>query len=80
MLAALYPLFALVRYMVLVQALRLVKLYIFKTQLRDPHFFQNCYHFQYSISRNKKTKSADVVLKMITILKELRIVQLCSKN
>ena len=27
-----------------------------------------------------KTKSADVLLKMITILKELRIAQLCSKN
>ena len=27
-----------------------------------------------------KTKSADVLLKIITILKELRIVQLCSEN
>ena len=27
-----------------------------------------------------KTKSADVLLEMITILKELRIAQLCSKN
>ena len=27
-----------------------------------------------------KTKSADLLLKMITILKELRILQLCSKN
>ena len=27
-----------------------------------------------------KTKSADVLLKMTTILKKLRIVQLCSKN
>ena len=27
-----------------------------------------------------KTKSIDVLLKMITILKELRITQLCSKN
>ena len=27
-----------------------------------------------------KIKSADVLLKMITILKELRIAQLCSKN
>ena len=27
-----------------------------------------------------KTKSADVLLKMITILKELRVAQLCSKN
>ena len=27
-----------------------------------------------------QTKSADVLLKMTTILKELRIVQLCSKN
>ena len=27
-----------------------------------------------------KTKSADVLLKMITILKELRIVHLCSKT
>ena len=27
-----------------------------------------------------KTKSADVILKMTTILKEMRIVQLCSKS
>ena len=27
-----------------------------------------------------KTKSVDVLLKVITILKELRIAQLCSKN
>ena len=37
--------------------------------------------FKIVIIFNKiKTKSADVLLKMITILKELRIMQLCSKN
>ena len=33
-----------------------------------------------NISAEIKKKSADVLLKMITILKELRIPQLCSKN
>ena len=38
--------------------------------MRDPHFFQNRCCFQ----------SADVVLKMTTILKEMRMAQLSSKN
>ena len=50
----------------------------FKTQLRDPQFFQMI------ISDNTSADfvliSADVILKMITILKEPRIAQLCSKN
>ena len=33
-----------------------------------------------ALSAEIKTKSAVVVLKIITILKELRIAQLCSKN
>ena len=41
-------------------------------ELHNPHFFQNRCHFQYNISWIK-TKSADVKLKMTTILKEMRI-------
>ena len=51
--------------------------FILRTQLHDPHFFQNRCHFQYNISWIK-TKSADVILKMTTISKEMRIVQLYS--
>ena len=42
-----------------------------------PHFFWNRCHFQYNIGWII-TKSDDVILKMTTILKELRIVQLSS--
>ena len=37
--------------------------------LRDPHFFQNCG----TTSDDIKTKSADVLLKSTTMLKEMRI-------
>ena len=48
--------------------------------MQDLHFFQKCCHFQYNISWHIKTKSADVILKMTTILKEMRIAQLWSKS
>ena len=47
----------------------------FKKTLRDPQFFQNCGHLQYELAEIK-TKSADVLLKITTILKELTIAQL----
>ena len=50
--------------------------FILRRRLRDPHFFYNCCHFQYNISL-LCFDSADV-LKMTTILKEMRIVQLGS--
>ena len=50
----------------------LLKSVHFKKTVFDPHFFQNCCHFQYNISW-LCFDSADVVLKMATILKEMKI-------
>ena len=54
-------------------------LFVFRLQLRDPQFFQNCGNFN-DTSADFVLISADVLLKMTTILKELRVAQLRSKN
>ena len=46
--------------------------------MHDSYFFQNVIIFNNTLAEIK-TKSADVLLKMIMILKELRIAQQCSQ-
>ena len=52
-------------------------LFILQRKLHDTCFFQNRCHFQYNVSR-LCFESTGFVLKMITILKEMRITQLDS--
>ena len=47
--------------------------------MRNPHLFKIVFIFNMT-SANFVMMSADAVLKMATLLKEMRIVQLCSLN